>query len=168
MYGQAAPVADDAQAAAKPTIDAAKAADIRTLLELAGTRELIQESFGGSLTQIRPLVKNSLPAGDYREKLLDLFFAKFESKVDLNEFLNMAVPVYDKYFTHDELKQLIQFYQTPTGKKAISTLPKLTAELREIGQKWGEQIGRESMREVLMEHPDLAAAMEQARQPAAK
>jgi hypothetical protein len=35
----------------------------------------------------------------------------------------------------------------------------LTAELQEEGRKWGESLGRESMQEVLAEHPDLLEAM---------
>ncbi len=159
--GQTVPVAPSTQSA--PAIDPAKAADIRKLLDLVGTKDLMQQSFGGSMSQIKPLVTQSLPAGEYREKLVDLFFQKFQSKVNLDDFMNMAVPVYDKYFTADELKQMIKFYETPVGKKAISTLPKLTSELSEMGQKWGANLGREAMNEVLAEHPDLAVALEEAR-----
>ena len=149
-------------AEATSAIDPAKAADIRVLLELVGTKDLVLQSFGGSMAQLKPLITKSLPPGAYREKLVDLFFAKFQSKIDLDEFLNMAVPVYDKYFTHDEIKSMIGFYRTPVGKKSISVLPKLTGELREMGEKWGQQIGRSSMADVLAEHPDLAAEMEAA------
>jgi hypothetical protein len=144
-------------------IDPAEAADIRHLLELVGTKDLITQSFGGTMTQIRPLVTNSLPAGAYREKLVDLFFAKFQSKIDLDQFLNMAVPIYHKYFTHDEVKGLIAFYETPLGHKSITVLPKLSEELRDIGQKWGQDLGRQSMAEVLAEHPELEKDMEDAR-----
>ncbi len=171
VYGQTAPAPSTppAQAGtAASAISPAKAADVHKLLELVGTRELMQQSFGGSMSQIKPLVTRSLPPGDYREKLVDLFFEKFQSKINLDDFMNMAVPVYDKYFTADEVKQLIKFYETPIGKKSISVLPKLTGELREMGQTWGADIGRKAMNEVLAEHPDLAAAMEEARKSGTK
>jgi hypothetical protein len=144
-------------------IDPAKTADIRRLLDLVGTKDLLTQSFGGSMEQIKPLVTSSLPAGPYREKLVDLFFAKFQSKIDLDQFLNMAVLIYDKYFTHDEIKALSAFYQTPLGHKSIAVLPKLSSELRDAGRKWGQDLGRQSMAEVLAEHPDLAMEMEEAR-----
>jgi hypothetical protein len=159
--GQTQPVAP-AAAAQDTSIDPAKATDIRMLLDLVGTKELVTQSFGGSMDQIKPLVTKALPPGAYREKLVDLFFAKFQSKVNLDQFLTMAVPVYDKYFTADEIKALIAFYRTPIGKKSISVLPTLTEELRQKGEKWGQEIGRNSMAEVLAEHPDLAAEMEAA------
>ena len=151
------------QAAAESAkVDPAKAADIRKLLDLVGTKNLLAQSFGGSMEQIKPLVTRSLPPGAYREKLVDLFFAKFKSKIDLDQFVDMAVPTYDKYFTHDEIKGMIAFYQTPIGRKAMSVLPQITNELREMGSKWGQELGRNSMAEVLAEHPDLAAEMEAA------
>jgi len=45
----------------------------------------------------------------------------------------------------------------------LSTLPHVMAESQAAGTKWGEQIGRESMMEVLAEHPELQKAMEQAK-----
>jgi hypothetical protein len=42
-------------------------------------------------------------------------------------------------------------------------LPKLSSELRDAGRKWGQDLGRQSMAEVLAEHPDLAMEMEEAR-----
>lgn len=160
--GQTAPAPAGGAAETKPAIDPAKAADIRRLLDLVGTKELMQQSFGGSMSQIKPLVTRSLPPGEYREKLVDLFFERFQSKVDLEQFMNMAVPVYDKYFSSEEIKQLMKFYETPIGKKSISVLPQLTNELRDMGQQWGADLGRKSMTEVLAEHPDLAMAMEEA------
>jgi uncharacterized protein len=148
-------------------IDPAKETDIRRLLDLVGTKALVAQSIDMMTKAIKPVLTNSLPAGDYREKLVDLFFAKFSSKTNVQHLLDLAVPIYDKHFSHQEIRSLIEFYQTPLGQKTISTLPKLTAELQEEGRKWGEQIGRESMMEVLAEHPDLAEAMAAAQKSSA-
>ncbi|NEP88512.1 MAG: DUF2059 domain-containing protein [Okeania sp. SIO2C2] len=37
-------------------------------------------------------------------------------------------PIYDKYFTEEDLQTLIEFYQTPTGRKTIELLPQLFQE----------------------------------------
>jgi len=111
---------------------------------------------------MKPLLMDSLPPGEYRKKLVNLFFAKLQAKADGQSLLELAIPLYDKNLSHEEIKGLIQFYQTPLGQKAVSVLPKLTAELQEEGRKWGENIGRQSMIEVMSEHPDLAHAMEHA------
>ncbi len=97
-------------------------------------------------------------------KLINLFFAKFHSKLDLRIFLDKAVVVYDKYLTAQDVKGLIQFYGTPLGQKSIAVLPKLSAELSKQGEAWGQQLGRDSMREVLQENPDLEKALTEAKQ----
>ncbi len=40
------------------------------------------------------------------------------------------------------------------------------SECMQAGQKWGEQLGRESMMEVLNEHPELKKALEQGQKSA--
>jgi len=45
-------------------------------------------------------------------------------KVDLGR---IAPELYDKYFTNEEIKGLIAFYESPIGKKTIQVLPALSA-----------------------------------------
>ncbi len=42
---------------------------------------------------------------------------------ELNE--KISYPLYDKYFTENELKDLIAFYKSSTGKKTLSVMPSL-------------------------------------------
>jgi hypothetical protein len=161
---QSAPAPGLSPAQAKS--DPAKGKDIRRLLELAGTKAIMAQNISEMEKTIRPLMQNSLPAGDYREKLIEAFFAKFKSKIDLDQLLDLAVPIYDKYLTHEEIKGLIQFYQTPLGQKAIGVLPKLSAELMDESRKLGENAGRQSMMEVLAEHPEFEKAIEEAQKAA--
>ena len=156
--------ADKAGITTQAKIDPAKEADIRKLLELAGTKALVSQTMDSMSKSIKPLLTNSLPPGDYREKLVDLFFAKFTAKAEVQHLLDLAVPVYDKNFSHQEIRSLIEFYQTPLGQKAIATLPKVTAEMQELGRKWGEDLGKQCMVEVLSEHPELADALNVAAQ----
>jgi uncharacterized protein len=153
------PTGSAAALSAVEKIDPAKEADIRRLLDLVGTRDLVVQSMDAMSKSIKPLLTNSLPPGDYREKLVNLFFQKFTTKTNVQHLLDMAVPIYDKNFSHEEIRSLTAFYQTPLGKKTVSTLPRLSAELQEEGRKWGEGLGRESMQEVLAEHPDLEQAL---------
>jgi len=143
-------------------IDPAKEADIRKLLEVTNTTANMEQLIGIMEKNIKPMMAKALPEGDYREKLVDLFFERFRAKLDLQKLLDLAVPLYDKYLSDEEIKGLIQFYQTPVGQKALKVLPQLTAELGEAGRKMGETVGRESMMEVLAEHPEFEKAIEDA------
>ena len=165
MPAQALPVGARAQSKAAVIGQAAtdqKKEDIRKLLDLLGTKRLMISSVEGMMTTMRPVLENSLPAGEYRQQLVDLFIAKFKAKLDMEHLMDAAVAVYDKHFTHEEIKQLITFYQTPVGQKIASALPQITDEMRTEGESWGRQLGQDSMREVLQERPDLAEAMQSA------
>jgi uncharacterized protein len=143
-------------------INPEKEAHIRRLLELSGAKDLASQIMGEMSKNMKPMVTNSLPAGEYREQLVDLFFERFKKKADTQQLIEMGVPVYDKYFSDEEIVGLIKFYETPLGQKALSTVPKLMGELQQVGGSWGQKLGRDSMTEVLDEHPDLRAALEEA------
>jgi len=155
-----------APTAASANIDPAKEADIRRLMDLAGAKALGSQMTEGMGKNIKPMMTNALPPGEYREKLIDLFFVKFQTKADMQKLLDLIVPIYDKYFSDEEIKSLIQFYQTPLGQKTLRVLPQLMAESQEAGRKWGEGLGRQSMLDVLSEHPELAKAVEDAQKGA--
>jgi uncharacterized protein len=153
--------------AVESKIDPAKEADIRRLLDATGTVNVMQQLLNNMDHSLRPMMANSLPPGDYRDKLIDLFFQKFRSKLDMKRLLDMAVVRYDQSFSDEEIKGLIGFYETPLGKKIATALPKISVQLEQDGQSMGQQIGRDSMVEVLTEHPELAQALQEASQKAA-
>jgi uncharacterized protein len=152
--------------ASQTKIDPAKEADIRKLLDMTGAKALATQTMDGMQKSIKPLLAGSLPPGGYREKLVDLFFEKFRARAEPQQIIDLIVPIYDKNFSHEEIRALMQFYQTPLGKKTLSVLPSIALESREAGEKWGQAMGRDCMREVLAEHPDLANALEAASQKA--
>lgn len=151
-----------ADSAPHPRIDPTKEADIRKLMQMTGGGTLAKQVMDGISTNFRPMLTNSLPPGDYRDRLIDLFFQKFQSKANMQELVDMMIPIYDKYLSDADINGLIQFYGTPLGQKALSVLPQLSIEAQGQGVKWGENLGRQSMMEVLSEHPDLAKALEDA------
>jgi hypothetical protein len=148
--------------AAQPKTSPAKEADIRKLFDVTGTKATMMQVMDSMENNIRPTMTNMFPPGEYRDHLIDLFFEKFHSKADPEQMIELAIPVYDKYLSDEDVRELIQFYATPLGQKTITILPKIVIECSQAGEKWGEKLGRESMREVLTEHPDLQKALEEA------
>ncbi len=112
---------------------------------------------------IKPLMMNSLPPGNTAKSWLTSS-SEFHTRADVKipRLLDAAVPVYDKYFTDDDIKGLIRFYETPVGQKS----DRLDAEGfhgTAIGRtKLGQTIGRDAMLKVLTDHPDLKSALEEA------
>lgn len=167
---QAAPVSAPSRSAVSTGVDPAKEADIRRLLEITGAKSLTSQIMASMKDNLRPVLTNSLPPGDYRPKLIDLFFEKFmaSANAEFPKLVDAAVPIYDKYLSDEDIKGMIQFYQTPLGQKTLSVIPQITAAMQSEGEKLGERIGRESMLQVLSEHPELAKAMQDARSGAVR
>ncbi|HSZ19751.1 MAG TPA: DUF2059 domain-containing protein [Candidatus Acidoferrum sp.] len=152
--------------AAPSKIDPAKEAAIRQLVNMTGGTNVVNQVMDGMQKNMKPMMANMLPPGDYRDRLIDLFFERFRSKADVRELVDMTVRMYDKYLSEEEIKGLIQFYSTPLGQKTLTVLPKLMVELQSESMKWGQDLGRQSMQEVLSEHPELRKALEDASQSA--
>lgn len=57
------------------------------------------------------------------------FRKRLAERVDYGKYIKDAVyPLYDKFYTEQELRDILAFYKTPTGQKLISTLPALLVE----------------------------------------
>jgi hypothetical protein len=63
----------------------------------------------------------------------DIFAKRFRAL--FNEQLNFLTiietvypPLYDKYFSEEELRQMVTFYRTPVGRKSIEVMPSLMQE----------------------------------------
>lgn len=74
------------------------------------------------------LLKRDNAAEQYRQRVLDA--------IDFREFVEQIYyPLYDKYFTADEIRDLIQFYRSSTGQKVLAVTPEMSAESVAITQK---------------------------------
>ena len=116
---------------AKPAdMEAAKVAEIRRLLELTGTRDMVNEMKGSMMEQFRRTAPE-MPSEMLNEMMAEL-------KAD--DLVESMIPVYSKHFTGEDIKQLIAFYQSPFGKKVLREMPQIIAESNDVGTRWGEGV----------------------------
>ena len=59
-----------------------------------------------------------------------------------------AEPIYRKYLTLSDLRQIVAFYETPVGRKLAASTPAITSEGMQSGQQLGMEIAREMMEEL--------------------
>ncbi len=86
---------------------------------------LTQQAADSQLTvaQRNALLEDS---GKSSLRMLKRFQEKALTAINFTELLEtVSVELYDKYFTEEELKDIIAFYRTPTGKKTVQVMPKL-------------------------------------------
>lgn len=103
---------------------------IKQLLELSGS--------GKMGIQVMNQMMNSFKSSYSKAK--EDFWAEFKKEIKPEDIENMIIPIYDKYYTEEDVDQLIIFYNSPIGKKMISTMPQVMQESIIAGQAWGKQI----------------------------
>ncbi|MEW5894567.1 MAG: DUF2059 domain-containing protein [Candidatus Omnitrophota bacterium] len=65
---------------------------------------------------------------------------EFERLVNADEFILRLVPVYAKYYTEEELGDLIEFYSSPSGKKNFEVMPYIIQESITAAIKYFEDL----------------------------
>lgn len=105
--------------------------DIRELLVLTGSGELGVQV----MSQMIAYFKESYQAAPVE------FWDQFMDEVQADDLINLILPIYEKHYTHQNIKDLIAFYKTPIGKKSIEVLPSITQESMTVGQQWGAELG---------------------------
>ncbi|WP_432711992.1 DUF2059 domain-containing protein [Pedobacter sp.] len=72
-----------------------------------------------------------------------LDFEKTFIKAATDDLLNLLLPIYQKHIPEADLKNIIAFYETPTGKKFAAKSPLIMQESMQVGQEWGIKIGKD-------------------------
>lgn len=57
----------------------------------------------------------------------------------LDAMLDDMIPVYQKYLSQTDVNAMIDFYQSPTGKKLISEMPQITQEAMQVSYRHMEK-----------------------------
>jgi hypothetical protein len=128
--------ADTTAASAK--IDPAKEKDIRALLELTGAAKLGTMIIDQMFEPMKKMQPN-LPAE---------FWTDLKKEMRPDELIDLVVPIYDRQLTDGEIRDLIKFYNTPTGKKLVKVMPQLTQDSMAVGKQWGAQLGARIMKRI--------------------
>ncbi len=118
-----------ARAAVDPAA-AAKRKDIRRLLELSGSAKLGLQMMDQMMGQFRGMMPNVPPE----------FWDDFRQGVDMDDLINLIVPVYERHFTHDDVRGLIAFYESDVGRKLVSVQPAILKDSMTAGEAWGRDI----------------------------
>ena len=68
-----------------------------------------------------------------------------------SELLNDAARIYASHFTEAELKQLLAFYQSPLGQKALVEEPKVLDQTMVFAGNWANNLSQETIQAMRVE-----------------
>jgi uncharacterized protein len=108
----------------------AKDEKIKEMLDLTGSGKL-----GAQIAQ------NVISS--FREKYTYVdhnFWDELVKEIKPGDLINSVIQVYAKYYTEEEIDQIIAFYNSPTGKKMIESTPLILQESMTTGKNWSQQV----------------------------
>lgn len=129
--------------------EGSKSEDIMKMLMVSGQLEASQQIISVMTPQLVQLITQSNPQLP-QDKLKELMsHIELELKKEIPQLLKSLVPVYDKHFTHEEIKGLITFYTSPVGKRFVEKQTLVIPESMKVGELWGQQVAQKALKSAL-------------------
>jgi hypothetical protein len=110
-----------------------KRKEVETLIRLTGLEKLMNQM----KEQMLASMKASSP------QVTPQLLARLSAKLDVREVLEKIIPIYDKYYSLEDLRAVNAFYSSPAGQKILGSLPQVMQECMAAGQAWGENAGKQ-------------------------
>lgn len=104
--------------------------DIRELFTLLDPGQMIDKIFENMIDVFKHHGNTQIRQEDQEE--FTAYLIKEVKEMTDNLINEHMLKIYDKYFTHEEIKDLIRFYKTPAGKKMITTMPHIQKDIMTI------------------------------------
>ncbi len=129
-------------------LDSSKEADIKRLLQLLQVERTTEVLMTEGLKPLSVRLEQLLPPEQATEVLAEL--SKTTAKRTAEHAVLKSIPIYNRYFTHDEIKNMIQFYETSAGRKALQIQRQMTKELQNMIPA--------TLRELTAKYPEIKVA----------
>jgi hypothetical protein len=94
------------------------------------SKDMLADLTSNMTAQMWPMVERQMRPGLDQQTLAQLR-TEFEriQKESLADVMQGAAPIYARHFTAGELRDLINFYNSPTGQKSLKVLPQVMSEI---------------------------------------
>jgi hypothetical protein len=133
-------------------VDSEKEKLIRSLLSRTREAEMAE----ARMLQAMAGMKQMMP------RVPEKYWDKYRSLISVEELQNRLVAVYDKYYTTEEVTGLLQFYDSPIGKKLGEKAVPILRDSMEIAQKMSQRaaaaVASDVQAEQLLQQPRAAGS----------
>lgn len=101
---------------------------IVNLIAITNSAQALQDTASSILSKYRDELRSTVD---------EAYWEKFGSLADdsVQQFSSEIFDIYLRYYTRDEIIELIEFYQSPIGVKVVSVSPQLASESLRVGEK---------------------------------
>ena len=102
----------------------------RELIEASGVESNSTEIIRGLISQFKVS----------RQNIPDDFWEKFEKSIKINELVELLIPAYADIFSVEEIKDLLVFYKSKTGRLMLEKMPMVSQKTILISKNWSMEI----------------------------
>ena len=135
------------EAAAAQAADPAFDRDVIRLMEAMGSARLGEQLATVASRQVIDRMRKAQPNAPTRadDIINEVVRSKFAASIAGPDggFRTRTIPIYEKYFTHDEVRTLLAFYATDVGRKTIAIMPTIAQEAANVGLEWANGLAPE-------------------------
>jgi hypothetical protein len=120
-------------------LTAAKRNDIKALLDMTGARNTPLQMANMQAANMAPGIRQADPKFPEKGLLIirDSVASVLQENVDKpNGLIESLIQSTHPLFSHEEIKGIVAFYQSPIGKKLLETQPKLGQDNQQAAIKW--------------------------------
>src|SRR3990167_8349423 len=71
--------------------------------------------------------------------LMEVNGTRQNMQTNIDEIIKQLIPIYDKYYTQEELKAMIDFYRSAPGKKLVEATPQIMKEALQVSVEYFQQ-----------------------------
>ena len=90
------------------------------------------ETFNATIDQMGSMMGVTIKESDKKEFTKDV----------MGSLIDLLVPVYKKHFSEQDLKDAIEMYKTPIGKKISEKTPIIAQETMQASMQWGMELSQ--------------------------
>ncbi|WP_316822812.1 DUF2059 domain-containing protein [Pedobacter gandavensis] len=116
-------------------------ASLKEMMEVSGSTQ----SYKVAIVQTIKMLKSQ------KSEVPDAFWQEFEAifiQSAQEDLFELLYPIYQKYITEAEVKDITKFYNTPTGKKFAQKTPFILQDSMAAGQQWGMKLGEQLAKKI--------------------
>ena len=132
---------------AVPTSEAGKALETEQLVRYSLTGRIMESVENNYSVQLASLLTSmEVPAGKKEQIITEEI--KTVAEGEHQRLLNALVPIYRRYYTADEIHQLLSFYKTDVARKSLKVSSQIAAESQQYVRLWNDHFEEELMKRV--------------------
>lgn len=140
-----------AVAADVPTTEEGVAREAEELVRLSLTERLMEGTAKYYLNQVSSMLagEKKIPIAEAEE----LVEAELQPLLETEHqrLIEALAPIYMRYYTADEIHQLLSFYQSEVARKSMRVSEQIAAESQTYARLWSENLGSQLMEKVGLE-----------------